>query len=267
MLIVCAGVFYFGHGVCLRLAKGIFSPITDADLATPTYKKERRMMKGFVGVMALLVCVFGLTDGSRACNLDYGDAVGYDTASNEKGIWQRLGEVNGIDDGVVWSVDGGTTWGDDIDLIIGEEVTFKFNFWQGNNGIHTYDQLLAVLDWDQDKKWEMPSETLIYQMIETKSPFDQTPDDLSDSRYIPIIVTVTVPDTIIAGSSTWLRARVTCNHTPYPDVTPYGYLAQGETEDYKLTFAKAPVPEPTTMLLFGAGLAGLAAVGRRRRNN
>lgn len=28
----------------------------------------------------------------------------------------------------------------------------------------------------------------------------------------------------------------------------------------------APVPEPTTALLFGTGLAGLAAVGRRRRN-
>lgn len=30
-------------------------------------------------------------------------------------------------------------------------------------------------------------------------------------------------------------------------------------------FPSAPVPEPTTMLLFGAGIAGLAAAGRRRK--
>lgn len=61
-------------------------------------------------------------------------------------------------------------------------------------------------------------------------------------------------------------------------------LTIGQTYDFDLFFAERhttqsnfridtsialtpnPVPEPTTMLLFGAGLIGLAAVGRKRKN-
>lgn len=39
-----------------------------------------------------------------------------------------------------------------------------------------------------------------------------------------------------------------------------------DIKSVKMEVNTSVVPEPTTMLLFGAGLAGLAAVGRRRKN-
>lgn len=48
-----------------------------------------------------------------------------------------------------------------------------------------------------------------------------------------------------------------------PSGTHWSHLS--EIQVYGANGSNAPVPEPATILLFGTGLAGLAAVGRRKR--
>lgn len=195
---------------------------------------------------------------------DSGDAVGYGSATNTKGKWQGLGTVNGIDDGLLWSV-GDSAFGTDADLIIGQNVTFKFLFWQANNGAHSYDQIFAAFDFGQDKSFDT-SDTVLYGKVYTTNQYSGGPakDTTVDNyRYLEFELTILVPESMQVGE-TWLRARTHCWHTTFPNVSAYGELAQGETEDYRFNIVNE-VPEPTSLLLFGAGLAGLAGFRARRK--
>jgi hypothetical protein len=47
-------------------------------------------------------------------------------------------------------------------------------------------------------------------------------------------------------------------------VSAFGYIEESPLEVFQASVVNNPVPEPTTMLLFGAGLVGLAGFGRKK---
>ena len=89
---------------------------------------------------------------------------------------------------------------------------------------------------------------------------------------------LTVPLNAATGE-TWMRARVVCenslqSHSDQYNLLATGYQDQGEVEDYKLVVkAKSTtpevtpeVPEPSSLLVFAAGLLGLVAKNRLKLN-
>jgi len=225
---------------------------------------------------------------------DYGDApvispdsYGTKTTYHESSEWNFLGSDSKIDDGVLWSTDGGKTWGNGT-VSVGDKIQFKITLWSAGYGLHNYDQVKAWVDWNQDGTWTNDNEKTYNDQLYTANEtilaaqyyktdtgkYDAVhadpgwwKDKIKDNEEDDVFTTFTTSDFLIDATMVgqlWLRARAQCNELSYNQMDPTGSLNQGEVEDYVITVK--PVPEPATMLLFGSGLVSLAAVSRKKRS-
>ncbi len=226
-------------------------------------------------------------------------------ASHDTTKWQELATYdNGTKTsnyGVSWSVDNGTTWGQETNLYVGQEVQFQFNMHKQNVGTHYADFLKSWVDWRYDGTFD--ADEVIgfgYKELltnETGNLGSNKPPKVEDYTFLS--GTFTLADSHIGDL--WIRSRVTCSHSLaaslgrnwedqwganddhwndftkssnynpisaneyYGGFSATGNLHQGEVEEWQITVNAAPVPEPATMLLFGSGLLGLAGIKRRKK--
>ena len=217
----------------------------------------------------VLILAFVLLAGysSNALATQYSTAPEYAPASHGSPLWQQLGSSPTVNDGVTWSINGGA-YGN-ATLAAGELVTFKFDMYKKEWGIHAYDAIKVWIDWNNDKDFTDTGEMILSDKwnLWTDSRNPNPRGDSSANLLTSFYTTFVIPAN--ATGEFWLRARVACSESigdgagtgNMSGLTPTGYLSQGEVEDWKLTVS--PVPEPSTILLLGLGLGGVAIMRRR----
>jgi hypothetical protein len=199
----------------------------------------RQILTLMIGAMLLLAPAATTYGLSFATAPSYGPASHTDPMTLE---W--LGEQDGVVDGVSFS-----------DFYLGSTATLAvdvtldptwFDATDPTDG--DYEYLSVWIDWNQD-----------FFFGNDEKVVDSY--DFYNGGTTTILEDVFVPNFASLGE-TWMRTRLTFE----APLTPYGDFFTGEVEDMSLSVnANGVVPESSTLLLLGFGIALLGAAGVVRR--
>lgn len=223
-----------------------------------------------------IVCIFLIVSGLLIFSAKvYADSVPA-LPKHTDSRWQELTSIKWTTDQTYLPSD--TIWGVDT-VSVGDVVTFKFAIVKDFLGTHYADVLKAWLseDWNFTESEKLAFDFHIIHENITANSFPGTDLEPPNDTY-NVYSTITITSDM-AGKDYWLLARVTCTESLFggdwngqwgKTSSEYEIMFDPTKEYYqgnakKTKFSVDPVPEPTTVLLFGAGLIGLAGVARRKK--